>query len=181
MSRFPLILESRKYLGGDEPIVLACDNIAFSDRPKYEKYPNAWKFSLPFLVTQIQTEKGAVRLLTVHFHVSYDCLETLQIWQDAEKVVEYLNSHDDIPTILTGDFNIRNESMAIKTIREKLTQHSESFSNTLSRSIHPYFQRVPDGGLGIDHIFTKDVSVSSCAVREVVVSDHLPLVLDFSL
>ena len=48
----------------------------------------------------------------------YDCLETLQIWQDAEKIVEYLNVHGDIPTILTGDLNIRNESMAIKVLRE---------------------------------------------------------------
>ncbi len=59
--------------------------------------------------------------------------------------MEYLNAHDDMPTILTGDFNIRNESMAVKIIREKLTQQSESFINTLCRSIHPYFQRIPHG------------------------------------
>jgi endonuclease/exonuclease/phosphatase (EEP) superfamily protein YafD len=123
-----------------------------------------------------------IRLLTAHFHVSYDCLETLQIWQDAEKVAEYIDAiDDDIPLILTGDLNIRNESMAIKTLREKITQESESFTNTLCHSIHPYFQRVPEGGLGIDHIFTKNISVFDCQVREVVVSDHLPLVLDFSL
>ena len=118
----------------------------------------------------------------MHFHVSYDCLETLQIWQDAERVVEYLNAHDDMPMILTGDFNIRNESMAVKIIREKLAQHSEPFGNTLCRSIHPLFQKYPNHtGLGIDHIFTKNISVSSCDVRDVAVSDHLPLVLDFSL
>lgn len=122
-----------------------------------------------------------IRLLTTHFHVSYDCLETLQIWQDAEKVAEYVDVLDTVPTILTGDLNIRNESMAIKTLREKMTQHSEVFTNTLCRSVHPYFQRVPEGGLGIDHIFTKNISISDCQVREVTVSDHLPLVLDFSL
>jgi endonuclease/exonuclease/phosphatase (EEP) superfamily protein YafD len=72
--------------------------------------------------------------------------------------------------------------MAIKILREKMTQHSENFTNTLCRSIHPYFQNVPQGeGLGIDHIFTQNISVSSCVVREVEVSDHLPLLLDFSL
>lgn len=44
-----------------------------------------------------------------------------------------------MPTILTGDLNIRNESMAIKTLSEKLTQQSGSFINTLCRSIHPTF------------------------------------------
>lgn len=123
-----------------------------------------------------------MRLLTVHFHVSYECFETLQIWQDAERVVDYLNAHGDIPTILTGDFNIRNESMAIKTLREKLNQESHQFVNTLCRTIHPLFQNEPHHpGLGIDHIFTSGIIVSSCEIRDVEVSDHLPLVLDFSL
>lgn len=183
LSRFPVTVESQQYFWEQIPTIVPNDSISFSDKPKYERYPYAWKWSLPFLVTQVQTERWPVRLLTVHFHVSYDCLETLQIWQDAERVVDYLNSiNDDMPTILTGDLNIRNESMAVKIIKDKLTQHSEWFKNTLCRSIHPYFHRVPDGDwLGIDHIFTKSISVSSCDVRDVVVSDHLPLVLDFSL
>lgn len=182
LSHFPLHIKNTLYLGESEPSIRSHDHISFSDRPKYERYPYAWKLNLPFLITEIKTEKWSIQLLTAHFHVSYDCLETLQIWQDAEKVAEYVDTIDHaIPTILTGDFNIRNESMAIKTLREKMTQQSESFTNTLCRSIHPYFQRVPEGGLGIDHIFTKNVSISDCAVREVVVSDHLPLVLDFSL
>ena len=118
----------------------------------------------------------------MHFHVSYDCLETLQIWQDAERVVEYLNAHDDMPTILTGDLNIRNESMAIKTLSEKLTQQSRDFTNTLCPSIHPLFKNEPHNpGYGIDHIFSRDVRVDICSVRDVAVSDHLPIVLDFSL
>lgn len=81
-----------------------------------------------------------MRLLTSHFHVSYECLETLQIWQDAERIAEYLETTDNTPLVLTGDFNIRNESMAIKTLSEKLTQQSGHFSNTLTRSIHPCFE-----------------------------------------
>lgn len=183
LSRFPVLLESAQYFGEQKPTKVPHDHVSFSDKPKYERYPYAWKWSLPFLVTQIETEQGIVRLLTAHFHVSYDCLETLQIWQDAERVVEYLNTVDSTPTILTGDLNIRNESMAVKTISDKLIQHSQGFKNTLSPSIHPYFQRVPEWeGLGIDHIFTRDIRVVSCEVREnIILSDHLPLVLDFSL
>lgn len=182
LSSLPITLEKAMYFGEQKPTILPDNHITFSDKPKYERYPHAWKINLPFLVTQVQTEKWSIRLLTAHFHVSYDCLETLQIWQDAERVVEYLNACDDMPTILTGDLNIRNESMAVKIIREKLTQHSESFKNTLCRSIHPLFQKYPDHpGLGIDHIFTKNISVESCGVGDVAVSDHLPLVLDFLL
>lgn len=183
LSHLGLTVESKQYFGEQLPTIVPNDSISFSDKPKYERYPYAWKWSLPFLVTQVQTESWPVRLLTAHFHVSYDCLETLQIWQDAEKIVDYLNAHEDnMPTILTGDFNIRNESMAVKIIREKLTQHSQNFSNTLTRSLHPIFPDKPwHSWLWVDHIFTKNISVSSCEVREVEVSDHLPLVLDFSL
>lgn len=83
---------------------------------------------------------------------------------------------------MTGDLNIRNESMAIKTLSEKLTQHSYNFTNTLCRSIHPLFEKDHDHpGLAIDHIFSKNICVDSCAVRDVSISDHLPVVLDFSL
>jgi hypothetical protein len=168
---------------GDWPSIWPHDHIVFSDKPKYERYPYAWKLNMPLLITEIHTENWPLKLLTAHFHVSYECLETLQIWQDAEKIVDYLNTHEDnMPTILTGDLNIRNESMAIKTLSEKLTQQSGSFINTLCRSIHPtFFDKPWHQWLWIDHIFTKNISVSSCEVREVEVSDHLPLVLDFSL
>jgi len=88
-----------------------------------------------------------------------------------------------VPTIFTGDLNIRNESMAIKTLQEKMIQQSQKFTNTLCRSSHPLFQNEPEHrGYGIDHIFTRDITVASCEVKsDVIVSDHLPLVLDFSL
>ncbi|MBP6920973.1 endonuclease/exonuclease/phosphatase family protein [Candidatus Gracilibacteria bacterium] len=182
LSRFSLSVESQQYFGEQKPTIVPNNSISFSDKPKYERYPHAWKWSLPFLVTKIQTEQGVMRLLTSHFHVSYECLETLQIWQDAERIAEYLETTDNTPLVLTGDFNIRNESMAIKTLSEKLTQQSGHFSNTLTRSIHPCFEIDKNRiGLGIDHIFTRDVFVNSCEIREVEVSDHLPLVLDFSL
>lgn len=97
-------------------------------------------------------------------------------------MVDYLNSCDDIPTILTGDLNIRNESMAVKIIKEKMIQHSEIFRNTLCYSTHPLFQKEPQNpGYGIDHIFTRNIRVSGCKIKDVEVSDHLPLVLDFCL
>lgn len=182
LSRFSITPEDKQYFGEQQPTILPHDYISFSDKPKYERYPYAWKFNLPFLVTQIQTEKWHIKLLTAHFHVSYECLETLQIWQDAERIVDYLNTHDDMPTILTGDFNIRNESMAIKTLSEKMTQQSWKFTNTLTPSIHPIFQTDPQNPFrAIDHIFTRDVTVKSCEVLDVAISDHLPLILDFSL
>lgn len=65
-----------------------------------------------------------MRILTAHFHVSYECLETLQIWQDAERVADYVDTIDNIPLIFAGDLNIRNESMAIKTLSGKMVQQS---------------------------------------------------------
>lgn len=182
LSAYPVKIEQALYLGEQKPTIRPHDHICFMDIPKYERYPHAWKLNLPLLITEVETEKWPIRLLTTHFHVSYECLETLQIWQDAEFVSENIYE-SSIPIILTGDLNIRNESMAIKTLSEKLKQESSAFTNTLCRSIHPLFQKNPQSlGLGIDHIFTKHIQVDSCEVRnEALVSDHLPVVLDFSL
>lgn len=57
MSRFPLTLESAMYFGDQKPSVRPRDDIIFSDRPKYERYPYAWKLNLPFLSTTVATEK----------------------------------------------------------------------------------------------------------------------------
>lgn len=184
LSRYPMKIEKALYLGEQEPTIRPHDHICFADIPKYERYPYAWKLNMPFLITQLQTEEWPLRLLTAHFHVSYECLETLQIWQDAEFVVKHLgtSADDSLPIIFTGDLNIRNESMSIKTLSEKLTQQSGNFTNTLCKSIHPRFNPDVDKiWLWIDHIFTRNITVSSCEVSEVEVSDHLPLVLDFSL
>ena len=182
LSRFPIHMEEKMYLEWDRAKTVSEDYPLFTDRPKYERYPYAWKLPMPFLSTSIETEEGKVRLLTTHFHVSYECLESYQIWQDAEKIAEYVSTLDHTPLILTGDFNIKNNSMAIKTIAEILTQQSQNFINTLTPSIHPLFKNEPEHlGHGVDHIFTRDITVGSCELRDVVVSDHLPLVLDFML
>lgn len=57
LSRFPITLEDKQYFGEQRPTILPHDYISFSDKPKYERYPYAWKWSLPFLVTNIQTEQ----------------------------------------------------------------------------------------------------------------------------
>lgn len=184
LSRFSVNIIDKLYFWNQVPTILAHDNILFSGRPKYERYPISWRLNLPFLITNIQTDAGDLRLLTAHFHVSYECFETLQILEDAEKVAGYLNTTDLItPTIFTGDLNISNRSVSIKTIAEKITQQSQNFNNTLTPSIHPIFKKEPENpGHGVDHIFTREVNVASCELRQnALISDHLPLVLDFSL
>lgn len=57
LSRFSLSVESQQYFGEQKPTIVPNNSISFSDKPKYERYPHAWKWSLPFLVTKIQTEQ----------------------------------------------------------------------------------------------------------------------------
>lgn len=181
LSQFPISTDAMKTLWEGSSL-WPSDHVVFSDKPKYERYPHAWKWLFPLLVTRIKIWESSLKLITTHFHVSYECLETLQIWQDAEKVAKCVSDNDE-SIILTGDLNIRNESMAIRTLSENMLQQSGGFTNTLCRSIHPIFSHHPaHEWLGIDHVFTRDITVNSCEVRdEALVSDHLPLVLDFSL
>jgi hypothetical protein len=57
LSSFPVVLENALYFGDQKPTILPNSHITFSDKPKYERYPYAWKFNFPFLITEVETEK----------------------------------------------------------------------------------------------------------------------------
>lgn len=86
----------------------------------------------------------------------------------------------DLPTIITGDFNLAPETESIAVI-------NKSFRNLVSeyniKSTRPDFKDNIDVGLNVvDYIFVNDkIKVDNFEVINTNVSDHLPLLLDFEL
>jgi endonuclease/exonuclease/phosphatase family metal-dependent hydrolase len=81
------------------------------------------------------------------------------------------------PLIFTGDLNISYASPAIKPVQELLKGLSQEYevATTLSQ-----FGKV--AGVPCDHIFiSADIIEQSFMVKDVLVSDHLPLILQFEL
>jgi endonuclease/exonuclease/phosphatase family metal-dependent hydrolase len=92
-------------------------------------------------------------------------------------VVEKLRSLEDIPTIITWDFNIYKESYSIQSIIKNWYQHiNNTHHTTLNPDTHPGFQNnIPSEWFMVDHVFMKWIQVLEYHIPMVTVSDHLPI------
>ena len=90
------------------------------------------------------------------------------------------NVRNDIPAIVTGDFNLLPGSESIKIMESKMLNLITKYNILSTR---PTFNDGLDkGDLVCDYIFVNDkIKVNDFKVLNSNVSDHFPLVLDFSL
>lgn len=86
----------------------------------------------------------------------------------------------NIPTIITGDFNLLPETESIKVLDKKLRNLIDQFG---VKSTRPHFDDGTDkGNQVVDYVFVNDlIHINSFEVPETDISDHLPLILDFDV
>ncbi len=86
----------------------------------------------------------------------------------------------NVPCIVTGDFNLLPNTKSIKMIDEKMTNLIKVYG---IKSTRPTFDDGLDkGNLVCDYIFVNNkVKVKDFKVIDTNVSDHLPLILDFEI
>jgi len=83
--------------------------------------------------------------------------------------------------IVCGDFNLLPETQSIKTLKENMVDLIKKFGVERTRSRLSRFYGKEDFQTHADYAFVSpDVSVINFSVPDVDVSDHLPLVLEFS-
>ena len=83
--------------------------------------------------------------------------------------------------ILVGDFNLLPETQSIKIFEEDMRNLIKEFNIQITRStLSPFYGR-PDFQKFADYTFVSpDVRVKNFTVPDVEVSDHLPMILEFS-
>jgi endonuclease/exonuclease/phosphatase family metal-dependent hydrolase len=86
----------------------------------------------------------------------------------------------DMPTIITGDFNLRPHSPSITILEREFKNLITEFGITTTR---PDFKdEIDEGGSVVDYMFVSDhIQVKRFEVVKTDISDHLPLVLDFEI
>lgn len=183
-SKFPFIYSEYsydKYLGNithtnsDSPL-------HDTSLPKYVQYKYNMKQTTTFLRSIITVNNYSVRFITTHFSVSHKCTETLQMFHQAEQVVDIYKHSNNIPTIFAGDLNIHDKSASITLLKENfhLVQDGE-LQNTLS-AIHPAITNDAPNGMRIDYTFYNNMlKLISSKTSQVVISDHLPTISVFEL
>ena len=102
--------------------------------------------------------------------------------QRQKQVIEKMLSHIryDMPSIVVGDFNLLPNTKSIEMISKKMINLIEKYN---IKSTRPKFDDGLDkGNLVCDYIFVNDkVIVNDFKVIDTNISDHLPLILEFSI
>ena len=146
-------------------------------------YPFVFKEPKNFISTTLKTPAGRIlRNLTTHFTVTQMCTETLQTIQQSENITHFLVNSKQLPTIVTGDFNIQRSSASIRNLETALQIVNED-QNTLNPKVHAIFRKNKEhsAGLSIDYILQSGIDVKTCTISQASISDHLAIVMEFEV
>lgn len=137
----------------------------------------------PTPLQYISFSQGEKRYYIFNFHgTPYPApkLDTPQRLEQSEKVKKIMDSKNGAK-ILAGDFNLLPQTKSIKMFEKNMKNLIKEFNISRTRSnLSPYFGK-PDFQKFADYAFvSKDIKVANFAVPEIEISDHLPLVLEFT-
>jgi endonuclease/exonuclease/phosphatase family metal-dependent hydrolase len=98
--------------------------------------------------------------------------------ENMQKVADGLRKFADQPIILVGDLNVISESQTMRVFDGWLDDlTAKNHTKTTLSPIHRYNEPV-----SCDHILVNEqIRVDNFGVKDVVVSDHLPLVMEFEI
>lgn len=139
--------------------------------------------NLPTPLQCISFSLGNQPFSVFNFHgTSYpgDKLDTDKRLSEAKKVKGIMESKNGAK-ILVGDFNLLPETESIKIFNEGMRNLIKEFNIQRTRSkLSPYFGE-PDFQKHADYIFvSNDIKVMDFQVPKIEISDHLPMILEFS-
>lgn len=154
------------------------------DNEKVDNFPGSrglkhWLKSRAILTTLIDTGNGLLRAMTSHYTVSDHCTETIQMYEMSKLIKSLVeHSNNQIPTIFSGDLNIRPESYSVSKLSEVMTCHTADIKDTLSKT-HVARQHGFPEGLAIDHVFSKGLSHISTNTVDIDFSEHKAVISEF--
>lgn len=107
-------------------------------------------------------------------------LDTTRRIDQSNKILELIRK-EDAHKILVGDFNLLPDTRSVHILEREMKNLIKEFNIKKTRSrLSPYFN-TPEFQLFADYTFVTDgVVVNSFAVPDIEISDHLPMILEFS-
>lgn len=139
--------------------------------------------NLPTPLQYIDFNLGDKKFAVFSFHGTPfpgDKLDTEERLMEAKKLKEIIDNKKGAK-ILVGDFNLLPNNQSIKIHEENMRNLIKEFNIEKTRSsLSPYFGE-PDFQKYADYTFVSEgVEVKSFQVPDVEISDHLPMILEFS-
>lgn len=134
--------------------------------------------SMPRNLQYAVINKNQTDYTLAHFHGLWNRdrkTDTPERLEQSKKVKEFLDTTKG-KKILCGDFNLSPETRSLEMLKEKLINLIKTNGITTTRSS---FYKKPDKFADYT-LVSPDIKVKGFYVPEIEVSDHLPMILDFS-
>lgn len=128
----------------------------------------------------INTPEGILRVITAHYSVSDLCTETLQMLDMSRMISSLVRYSKELPTIFSGDLNIRSGSYSVAKLSEVMTCHTKDLKDTLSLAHESKKKDFPEG-LAVDHVFSVNLIHQSTDPVEIDFSNHKAIISKFEM
>ena len=135
-----------------------------------DKNDGGWFETRCVLKAVISTDIGDVCILVCHMGLE----ESERV--NAVKTICEIADSTELPTVLMGDFNTSPEADVLKPIYERFNDTDEI---AINKGCFTYSSVNPEAK--IDYIFYRGLKCGSVKTIEEVVSDHYPIIAEFSL
>lgn len=147
--------------------------------------------SLPFKMqhAQLLIENQLLTICNTHGTAwPINKLDSDERLEQSKKIIDFLNSQSG-EKIITGDFNLFPETKSIKMFEESnfhnliKDYNIKSTRGTLVKQLHPEYADTPAGFQEFaDYTFVSSgIKPNNYFVPDLPISDHLPLILEFSI
>lgn len=166
LSKFPIIAADNKHFYKNYELALDWTNFKSEDHAR----------ALQEVV--IDSPQGRLRIFNIHGTWSADKLDNDRTKNEVDFVLREVGGNTE-DTLVCGDFNLLPHTDSIQKLSKSLHNTVEAFGIKTTR---PDFKdNLESGNTIVDYIFTgTNIAVSALHVPQVAISDHLPLVMDFT-
>jgi endonuclease/exonuclease/phosphatase family metal-dependent hydrolase len=135
-----------------------------------------------YIILTLKTGQKILKIATTHWMATKSCTDC-QSDQRMSKIWTEYCKNERLPVILTGDFNLEYEKTnnSLSRLAEQMDTKTE-FANTLDPHVHyVLINNILPGGLGVDHVFSKNISKIETKLETQTLSDHLGIWVDFEV
>lgn len=162
------------------PIIESSNIFYYQDYAEFKDTTNFRKEDHPraFIDMIIKIQDKEIQIINIHGIWNKDKIGDERTKNQSEVLLSHIR--EDIPCIITGDFNLLPNTESIEIINKKMINLIEKYN---IKSTRPAFDDGLDkGNIICDYIFVNDkVKVNGLKVLNTEISDHLPLILDFEI
>jgi endonuclease/exonuclease/phosphatase family metal-dependent hydrolase len=169
ITKFPILNASNEFFHKNYSLELEWANFHTEDHPRCVQ------------IAELEVNNKKLQILNLHGLYSRDKKDSKRTIQQC-KYILHAAKRKDIPTIITGDFNLLPDTKSIKMMNKKFRNLVNEYNIESTVPDYDHGTESARGRFVMDYIFVNNkIKVNNFKVVDTNISDHLPLILDFDI